>query len=219
MKPKNVQALPWRRNRVTPISQKQEMVSSTRSHCFNWYKAVCFSLVNNALWKIFCSLQSWEKTDSGIKEVVFESWPFCHLLLILNRTHPIYKHELPIQPKGEKHRTHHLSVISTSWGFPGGSVVKNPPAMQKMQVHPLGPEDPLEKQMATHSSILAGEFLVKRSLAGYGPWGHKESDTTEWLNSNSKVLVEYMLHPSVLRKQNSFLKPELVWRPMLNAYY
>ena len=33
----------------------------------------------------------------------------------------------------------------------------------------LGQEDPLEKGMATHSSILAGEFHVQRSLAGYGP--------------------------------------------------
>ena len=64
--------------------------------------------------------------------------------------------------------------------------------------------------MATHSGILAGEFHVKRSLAGYSPWGRKESDTTEQLNNNSKLLVEYMLHPRVLRKQNSFLKPGLV---------
>ena len=40
-------------------------------------------------------------------------------------------------------------------GFPGGSVEKNPPAMQEMQVWSLGQEDPLEKEMATHSSILA----------------------------------------------------------------
>ena len=31
----------------------------------------------------------------------------------------------------------------------------------------------------THSSILAWEFYRQRSLAGYGPWGHKESDMTE----------------------------------------
>ena len=44
------------------------------------------------------------------------------------------------------------------WGFPGGSVVKNPPAkqeMQKTQVQSLSQEDPLEEEMATHSSILA----------------------------------------------------------------
>ena len=46
-------------------------------------------------------------------------------------------------------------------GFPGGSVVKNPPAMQEtqeMQVQSLGQEDPLEKEVATHSSILAWEI-------------------------------------------------------------
>ena len=46
------------------------------------------------------------------------------------------------------------------WGFhfPDGSAVKNLPAMQephKMQVQSLGWEDPLEEEMATHSSILA----------------------------------------------------------------
>ena len=43
-------------------------------------------------------------------------------------------------------------------GFPGGSVVKNMPAMQETketQVLPLDRKDPLEKEMATHSSILA----------------------------------------------------------------
>ena len=39
--------------------------------------------------------------------------------------------------------------------FPGGSVVKNLPAKQETQVWSLGQEDPLEKEMATHSSILA----------------------------------------------------------------
>ena len=35
--------------------------------------------------------------------------------------------------------------------------------------------------MASHSSILAGEFHGQRSLASYSPWGHKESDMTEQL--------------------------------------
>ena len=58
-------------------------------------------------------------------------------------------------------------------GFPGGSVVKNPPAVQKTYVQSLGREDPLEKGMATHSSILAWEI----------PW--IESDMTEELNNNN----------------------------------
>ena len=43
-------------------------------------------------------------------------------------------------------------------GFPGGSLVKNPPAKQEMQILSLGQEDPLEKEMATYSSILAWEI-------------------------------------------------------------
>ena len=39
--------------------------------------------------------------------------------------------------------------------------------------------------MATHSSILAGESHAQRNLEGYSPWGCKESDTTERLNSNN----------------------------------
>ena len=44
------------------------------------------------------------------------------------------------------------------WGFPGGSVMKNLPAMPEMQVRSLGQEDPLGEEMATHSSILAWEI-------------------------------------------------------------
>ena len=40
-------------------------------------------------------------------------------------------------------------------GFPGGSGVKNLPASEEIQVQSLSWEDPLEKEMATHSSILA----------------------------------------------------------------
>ena len=42
-----------------------------------------------------------------------------------------------------------------SCSFPGGSVGKESPAMWETQVRSLGQEDPLEKEMATHSSILA----------------------------------------------------------------
>ena len=51
--------------------------------------------------------------------------------------------------------------------------------MQDMQVQSLGQKDPLEKKMAIHSSILAGESHGQRSLVGYSPWGHKELDTTK----------------------------------------
>ena len=51
--------------------------------------------------------------------------------------------------------------------------------MQETQIQSLGWEDPLEKEMAVHSSTLAWKIHGQRSLIGYSPWGRKESDTTE----------------------------------------
>ena len=49
-------------------------------------------------------------------------------------------------------------AIFTNPNFPGGSVVKNLLALPEMWVRSLGWEDPLEKEMATHSSILIWEI-------------------------------------------------------------
>ena len=57
------------------------------------------------------------------------------------------------------------------------------PAMQETWVRSLGQEDPLEKEMATHSSILAWRIPWTEEPGGYSPWGRKESDTTERLHS------------------------------------
>ena len=50
-----------------------------------------------------------------------------------------------------------------------GQLVKNLPAMQETQVGSLGWEDPLEKGMTTHSSILAWKIPWKKNLSGYSP--------------------------------------------------
>ena len=57
--------------------------------------------------------------------------------------------------------------------------VKNLPAMQEMWFPNQGQEDPLEEGMAALSIFLPGESHGQRSLAGYSPWGGKESDRTE----------------------------------------
>ena len=49
----------------------------------------------------------------------------------------------------------------------------------EMRVRSLGEEHPLEKGMGTTPVFLPGEFHGQRSLVGYSPWGHKESDMTE----------------------------------------
>ena len=68
-------------------------------------------------------------------------------------------------------------------------MVKHLPAMQETQVRSLGQEDPLEKE------ILSGESHGQRSLVGYSQWGHKESDTTEWLTHTHThpICITYIL--------------------------
>ena len=61
-------------------------------------------------------------------------------------------------------------------------IVKNLPAMWETQVRSLRQEDPLEKEVATHSSILAWRIHGQRGLAGYSLWGCRESNTAERLS-------------------------------------
>ena len=68
----------------------------------------------------------------------------------------------------------YLSKISL--GFPGGSVVKNPPANARDIGSILGQEHSLEKEMATHFSILAWEMPWREEPGGLQSMGSQESD-------------------------------------------
>ena len=63
-------------------------------------------------------------------------------------------------------------------GFPGGSVVKNLPAEQETQVLSLGWQDPQEKEMAIHFSILAWEIPWTEETGGLQSMESQESDMT-----------------------------------------
>ena len=76
-------------------------------------------------------------------------------------------------------------VTGFKQGFPSGSVVKNTPVMQKLQVQSFGREDPLQKAMATHSSILSWESLWTEEPGRLQSMGSQKSDTTYRLNSNN----------------------------------
>ena len=61
-------------------------------------------------------------------------------------------------------------------------MIKSLPAMQETWVRSLNREDPLEKEMATHSSILAWRIpWTEEPGRLYSPWGCKELDMTERL--------------------------------------
>ena len=78
-----------------------------------------------------------------------------------------------------------LTVSISFMGIPGGSAIKNLPLMQEMQVQSMGREDPLEKEMQPTPVLLPGKLHGQKSLAGYLPWGGKESDMTWQPNNNN----------------------------------
>ena len=81
--------------------------------------------------------------------------------------------------------------IPVFWASLVTQLVKNPLAMQETPIWFLGWEDPLEEEMATHSSILVWK-IPRTEEVSYSPWGHKESDTTDWLRTQeNEVLWSY----------------------------
>ena len=69
--------------------------------------------------------------------------------------------------------------------------------MQEMQGQSLGREDPLERDMQPTLVFLSGKFHRQRSLVGYSPGGHKESDSTEQLNIRI-ILANLVFHNRVI---------------------
>ena len=69
--------------------------------------------------------------------------------------------------------------LQYSWTSLVAQTVKNLPAMQDTWVRSLDWEDPLEEEWQLTAGFLPGESHGQRILAGYSPWGRKESDRTE----------------------------------------
>ena len=74
-----------------------------------------------------------------------------------------------------------------SRGFPSGAVVKNPPARaenaRECRFDPWVRKIPWRRTWQLTRVFLSGKFPGERSLAGYSPWGCKESDTIEHTQS------------------------------------
>ena len=86
------------------------------------------------------------------------------------------------EAQNEEVRVSRKKAFTQERGFPGGSDGKEPACNAGDRCSILGQEDPLEKRMATTPVFLPGEFHGQRSLVGYSPWGHKESDTKKKKN-------------------------------------
>ena len=76
-------------------------------------------------------------------------------------------------------------------------MVKNPPATQETQVQSLGPEDPLKKEMATHSSIPAWEIPWTEEPGGLQTTGSQKSRTR--LSEYTTTATKYIFLPAELQ--------------------
>ena len=92
-------------------------------------------------------------TDDWVTAARHHVW--VHLPNISRKMSKFTQTPIPVHLKWVNFMIHKLDPNKLILGFPGGSVVKNPSAMQETQVQFLGREDLLEKEMATHSSFLA----------------------------------------------------------------
>ena len=81
-------------------------------------------------------------------------------------------------------------VPGTGRGLPGGSVVKNLPVMREKQVQSLGWEDPLEEEMATHSSIVAWEIPWTEEAHGVAKSGTQLSAWAWACTRNRKLILD-----------------------------
>ena len=75
-------------------------------------------------------------------------------------------------------------------------MVKHLSAMWETWVQSLGGEDPLDKEMATHSSTLVWKIPWTESVVGYSPWGCKESDMSE--RPHFCMMIDDLCHWAVL---------------------
>ena len=71
--------------------------------------------------------------------------------------------------------------------------------------------------MAT-TTVFLPEFHGQRSLVGYSPWGHKESDMTEWLSSHAHVKIR-QFDNGILKKYDTLSKNPLILMISLDTFF
>ena len=82
--------------------------------------------------------------------------------------------------------------------FPGGSIVKNPPATQETQVQSLSWKDPGRRKWQPTPIVLPGKLYEQRSLVGYSSCNFKDLDATGWLSKHALKYMSTHVHSSII---------------------
>ena len=97
------------------------------------------------------------------------------------------------------HKVMMMETYDQTWTSLVAQTVRNPPVIQKTWVRSRSWEDPVEEEMATHSSILAWYIPWTESLESYSPWGHKGvrhnlATKQQWQNIHMKSSSEIKIY-------------------------
>ena len=93
----------------------------------------------------------------------------------------------------------------SSWGFPGGlMVIESAGQCRRHGFDPWVRRIPWRRKWQPTPVFLPGKSHGQRSLASYSPWGHKESDRTEWLSTHIHILSI----PSSKRKTTGWISAQ-----------
>ena len=139
---------------------------------------------------------TWSIPRKTVKQVLNQEWFWTveKLLIFSLPSNPVS----PLMSFKGSHSLWNLpgvNLLLFTKGFPGGAVVKNPPAMQEALVWSLGQEDSWRRAWEPTSVFFAGEFHGQRSLVGYSPWGsQKVGHDSPHADTQIKQLVWYIHH-------------------------
>ena len=103
----------------------------------------------------------------------------------------------------------HLDNVT---GFPGGSLVKNPPTKQECWFNPWFGKIPWRRKWQPIPVFLPGKSHGQQGLAGYDPWGHKKSDRNWQLSTHTNNGILFTLERNKLQAMKRH-------EGSLNAYY
>ena len=136
-----------------------------------------YSCLENSMHRILGGYSPWRRKELDRTEQLTLS--LCYYMAVQYLPVRVFIHPYHFSPI-DKHLDYFFFFclcIQSVLGFSGVSVVKNSPIMQVMQVQSLGWEEPLEKEMATHSSILAWEIPWTEKPGGATVHGVRKSQT------------------------------------------
>ena len=115
--------------------------------------------------------------------------------------------------------------IRARGGFPGGAVGKEPTCQCRRHKR-CGFDTWVRKSSWRRKCqptlvYLPGKSHGQRSVAGCSPWGHRESDTTEWLTATTKVEgIGCLYEGNEMKKKNQWINYwKKCWLPLRNYYF